>query len=85
MTEHRITDAEYAAALAAGRTEAECEIRAQAVRYVPDRDVIEIVTTRNAGFLVPRQWIRRASGRVNGRSRKAGDLAGRIGDRDRRS
>jgi len=24
---------------------------------VPDRDAIEIVTTRNAGFLVPRQWI----------------------------
>ncbi|HTW52547.1 MAG TPA: DUF2442 domain-containing protein [Stellaceae bacterium] len=37
--------------------EAESEIRAQAVRYVPDRDAIEIVTTRNAGFLVPRQWI----------------------------
>jgi len=54
---HQITDAEYAAALAAGRTEAESEIRAQAVRYVPDRDAIEIVTTRNAGFLIPRQWI----------------------------
>jgi hypothetical protein len=24
---------------------------------VPDRDAIEIVTTRNAGFLIPRQWI----------------------------
>lgn len=35
----------------------ETEIRAQAVRYVPDRDTIEIVTIRNAGFLIPRQWI----------------------------
>jgi hypothetical protein len=33
------------------------EIRAQAVRYVPERDAIEIVTNRNAGFLIPRQWI----------------------------
>ena len=57
MTRHQITDAEYAAALAAGHTEAETEIRAQAVRYVADRDAIEIVTTRNAGFLIPRQWI----------------------------
>jgi hypothetical protein len=53
----RISDAEYAAALAAGRTEAEIEIRAQAVRYVPERDAIEIVTNYNAGFLIPRQWI----------------------------
>src|SRR5258707_13838887 len=52
-----ISDAEYAAALAAGRIEAETEIRAQAVRYVPERDAIEIVTSRNAGFLIPRQWI----------------------------
>jgi hypothetical protein len=57
MSHHQITDAEYAAALAAGQAEAETEVRAQAVRYVPDRDVIEIVTTRNAGFLIPRQWI----------------------------
>jgi hypothetical protein len=53
----RISDAEYAAALAAGRIEAETEIRAQAVRYVPERDAIEIVTNLNAGFLIPRQWI----------------------------
>ena len=57
MTQHQITDADYAAALAAGRAETETEIRAQAVRYVPDRDAIEIVTTLNAGFLIPRQWI----------------------------
>ena len=52
----RISDAEYAAALAVGRIEAEAEteIRAQAVRYVPERDAIEIVTSRNAGFLIPR-------------------------------
>jgi hypothetical protein len=53
----RISDAEYAAALVAGRTEAEIEIRAQAVRYVPERDAIEIVTNHNAGFLIPRRWI----------------------------
>lgn len=57
MTQHQITDAEYAAALIAGQAEAEAEVRAQAVRYVPDRDAIEIVTTRNAGFLIPREWI----------------------------
>jgi hypothetical protein len=57
MTDHRITDADYAAALAAGRAGAETEIRAQAVRYVADRDSVEIVTTRQAGFLIPRQWI----------------------------
>jgi hypothetical protein len=57
MNTEQISDAEYAAALAAGRAEAECEIRAQAVRYVPERDAIEIVTNRNAGFLIPRQWI----------------------------
>lgn len=57
MTQHQITDAEYAAALAAGRAEAEAEIRAQAVRYVPERDAVEIVTVRNAGFLIPRAWI----------------------------
>jgi hypothetical protein len=57
MTSHSITDAEFAAALAAGRVGAETEIRAQAVRYVADRDAIEIVTTRHAGFVIPRQWI----------------------------
>jgi hypothetical protein len=57
MTGHGITDAEYAAALAAGRLEAETEIRARSVRYVADRDAIEIVTARHAGFLIPRGWI----------------------------
>lgn len=59
MTEgkHQIDDAEYAAALAAGRAEAETEIRAQAVRYLPEQDALEIVTTRGAGFVIPRSWI----------------------------
>jgi hypothetical protein len=37
--------------------EGEGEFHAQAVRYVPDRDTVEIVATRNAGFLIPRRWI----------------------------
>ena len=58
MSPHQITDAEYAAAaVAAGRTHADTEIRAQAVRYVPERDAIEIITNRAAGFLIPRAWI----------------------------
>jgi hypothetical protein len=57
MTQHEITDTEYAAALVAGQAAAEEEVRAQAVRYVPDRDAIEIVTAGNAGFLIPRGWI----------------------------
>ncbi len=57
MTRHSITDAQYAAALAAGHAEAETEVRARAVHYVADRDAIEIVTTRHAGFLIPRPWI----------------------------
>jgi hypothetical protein len=54
---HQITDAEYAAAIATGRGQAEAEIRARAVRYVPERDSIEIITNRDAGFLIPRAWI----------------------------
>jgi len=54
---HQITDAEYAAAIAIGRGQAEAEIRARAVRYVPERDSIEIITNRDAGFLIPRAWI----------------------------
>ena len=57
MSSHSVTDAEFAAALAAGRVEAETETRARTVRYVADRDAIEIVTTRHAGFLIPRGWI----------------------------
>jgi len=57
MNPHQITDAEYAVAIAAGQAEVQNEIRARAVRYVPERDAIEIVTNRNAGVLIPRQWI----------------------------
>jgi hypothetical protein len=57
MTQHDITDAEYSAALVAGRAAAAAEGRAEAVRYVPDRDAVEIITTGNAGFLIPRGWI----------------------------
>ena len=57
MSKHQVSDGQYAQALAAGRAEAEAEFRAQAVRYVPEWDAIEIVTTRNTDFLIPRQWI----------------------------
>jgi hypothetical protein len=57
MTEHQITDAEYATALSSGRAEAASELRAQAVRYIPERDAIEIVTNQEGGFLIPRTWI----------------------------
>lgn len=57
MTRHSVSETELAAALAAGQVNAETEVRAHSVRYVADRDVIEIVTTSHAGFLIPRGWI----------------------------
>lgn len=57
MTSNRMTDADHEAALAAGLADAETEIRARSVRYHAGRDAIEIVTTRDAGFLIPRSWI----------------------------
>lgn len=57
MTRHNITDADYAAALQAGRRSAESEFRAQEVTYLPDRDAIEIITVRNGGFVIPRRLI----------------------------
>ena len=57
MSKHQVTDSQYAQALSAGQAMAEAEFRAQAVRYVPQWDAIEIVSTRNTGFLIPRQWI----------------------------
>ena len=57
MTNHNITDTEYATALEAGRLAAESEFRAQAVRYIPDRDAIEVITVRNGGFVIPRHLI----------------------------
>ena len=54
MTQHHVTDAEFAAAMTAGRTDdAEAEIRVQAARYVADRDAIEVVMICHAGFLIP--------------------------------
>lgn len=57
MTRHNITDTEYATALEAGRRAAESEFWAQAVRYLPDRDAIEVITVRNGGFVIPRHLI----------------------------
>jgi len=57
MTKYGVTDEAFAAALAAGQAEASTEIRAKGVRYVADRDAVEIVTERHAGFLIPRNWI----------------------------
>ena len=57
MSPHDITSAEYAAALATGQAAGESEVRAKAIRYVPERDAVEILTSQGAGFLIPRQWI----------------------------
>jgi hypothetical protein len=57
MTEHHISDADYAEALSKGRADAATELRARAVRYLADRDVLEIETNRDGGFLIPRKWI----------------------------
>jgi hypothetical protein len=50
------------------------EVRARAVRDVPERDAVEIVTTRNAGFLIPTAADRRIAGGASGRSGEAGSL-----------
>jgi len=57
VTTHEISDQDIARAVEAGRQEAETEFRARSVRYLADRDTVEIVTTRDAGFLIPRSWI----------------------------
>jgi hypothetical protein len=57
MTEHEISVTEYTTALSKGRAEAATELRARAVRYLADRDMLEIETTRDGGFLIPRKWI----------------------------
>lgn len=57
MNQHQITDAEYVAALIAGQGISQDEVRARAVRYVPDRDAIEVVTNHGAGLLIPRPRI----------------------------
>jgi hypothetical protein len=57
MTEHQISDADYTEALSRGHADAVTELRARAVRYLADRDVLEIETNRDGGFLIPRKWI----------------------------
>jgi hypothetical protein len=57
MSERPISDADYTAALSRGRSEAATQLRARAVRYLADRDVLEIETNRDGGFLIPRAWI----------------------------
>lgn len=52
-----VSDMEYAEALAAGREEADSEFRAKSVRYIADRDALELTTSKGAGFLIPRGWI----------------------------
>jgi hypothetical protein len=57
MNKQNITEAEYAKAIERGREATDTEFVAKSVRYVADRDALEIVTSSNAGFLIPRQWI----------------------------
>lgn len=52
-----MTDEAFAAALAAGKAEANAEIRAISVRYAAHRDEFEIGTARHGGFLIPRSRI----------------------------
>jgi hypothetical protein len=54
---YAITNQDLAHAVRAGKREMDAEFRARSVRYLPDRDVVEIVTMHNAGFLIPRGWI----------------------------
>ena len=42
MTMYEVTDQDIARALDAGRLEKEAEFRARSVRYVPERDVVEM-------------------------------------------
>ncbi len=57
MTEHNISDAEYEAALEAGRRAAQNEFRAHSVAYLPDRDALEVMIGPSGGFVVPRASI----------------------------
>ncbi len=57
MTEDRIGDDTLIDALDAGRREVGGEFRAEAVRYLPERDAIEVITVRDGGFVVPRRLI----------------------------
>jgi len=57
VTRSRITDADFALAVAAGERAAREEFRARSVRYLPDCDAVEILTLRDGGFVVPRRLI----------------------------
>jgi hypothetical protein len=57
MSERALSDAEYTAALAQARANSATELRARSVRYLAARDMLEIETTRDGGFLIPRKWI----------------------------
>jgi len=78
MSQHRITDTEYAAALAAGQPETEMEVRAQA-RCYRDRDDPECWVPD------PPSVDRCAAGGAHRGFGTAGNLAGRIGNRAWRS
>ncbi len=49
MSMSDINDSEFPAAVVVGYTEAEAEIRAQAVPYIAERDAIEVAMTCQAG------------------------------------
>ena len=51
---HGITCTDCATGLEARRQAAESEFQAQAVRYRPNRDAIDVITIRNGGFVIPR-------------------------------
>ncbi len=57
MTHHNVDNGSNAKALKAGLDQAETDMTAKSVRYLPDRDAIEIVISGNSGFLIPGQWI----------------------------
>jgi hypothetical protein len=76
----RISDPKYAAALAAGRSEPDVEIRARAVRYVPERDAIEIVMNHNAGFFNSATVDRCTAGRAHQGVEQARSVTGWIGN-----
>jgi hypothetical protein len=57
MSKYQVNDAEYTSAVYRGRDGAATELRARTVRYLEDRDLLAIETTRDGGFLIPRTWI----------------------------
>ena len=57
MTRHNITTRDLGDAVGRGQARVAREVRADTVRYRPEEDALEIITTDKAGFLVPRRWI----------------------------